>query len=557
MAYDYKKHFGEITLTQDLTTCPRSARGVWRRPSGTPSTHQIVLYLGCNVLRTSHMVRTVTAIFDRLGLDYVAVGGPTCCCGIVHHRNGDTAASGGMNKRTVELFQRYKPERSGDQWCPSCMYFYDEVRNSPGRSRCATRRSSWPTVSRRSSSRIGSTRRSRSTTTRRASRDGARSMRRAACSRPCRGSATSRSSRSRGLDALHRRRQAQLGQSVWDGLIRDEIGRARAGGAEILATVYHGCQRLICGFEAEGRRSRSRHYLSVFARALGIEFEDRLQEFRLWQDPERVLAESTPCQTREPRRVDARGSRGKTFGRIAIAPGAGIGRGFLAAVPASRSETVVEIGLFTEFEWRPGADEAQAFDESLAQVTAAEDLGYDAVWLAELHFQKGVRFCLAARRRRRDRRADEAREDRLRRPGCCRSSIIRCASPRDVATARPPEQGTTRLQGGTKRAPRPLHGLQASRTTRARSDSTRRSKILLKAWTEGPSSPTRASTSSSATSAPCPGRTQKPHPPLASPRRQESYAAVGRRGLPIFPGGADVEHQRARALRRRLSRRVA
>jgi alkanesulfonate monooxygenase SsuD/methylene tetrahydromethanopterin reductase-like flavin-dependent oxidoreductase (luciferase family) len=34
-------------------------------------------------------------------------------------------------------------------------------------------------------------------------------------------------------------------------------------------------------------------------------------------------------------------------------------------------------------------DEAQAFDESLAQVTAAEALGFDSVWLAEIHFQKG------------------------------------------------------------------------------------------------------------------------------------------------------------------------
>ena len=48
----------------------------------------------------------------------------------------------------------------------------------------------------------------------------------------------------------------------------------------------------------------------------------------------------------------------------------------------------MEIGLFTEFEWRTGVDEAQAFDDSLHQVTLAEDLGYDAVWLAELHFQK-------------------------------------------------------------------------------------------------------------------------------------------------------------------------
>jgi len=113
--------------------------------------------------------------------------------------------------------------------------------------------------------------------------------------------------------------QAQLGQNVWDALIRDEIERARAGDALTLATIYHGCQRLMCSFEAEGRITIE-HYLSVFARALGIEFEDRYKTFRLWQDPERVLAESTPCQTAnhiDPAR--ARQLVEKTFGRIATA----------------------------------------------------------------------------------------------------------------------------------------------------------------------------------------------------------------------------------------------
>jgi heterodisulfide reductase subunit B len=77
------------------------------------------------VLRTSHLVRTVTAVFDLLGLDYVAVGGPTYCCGIVHHQQGDTAAAAGMNQRTVELFQRYRPQEVV-MWCPSCIYFYDD-----------------------------------------------------------------------------------------------------------------------------------------------------------------------------------------------------------------------------------------------------------------------------------------------------------------------------------------------------------------------------------------------------------------------------------------------
>src|SRR2546430_16762546 len=48
----------------------------------------------------------------------------------------------------------------------------------------------------------------------------------------------------------------------------------------------------------------------------------------------------------------------------------------------------MEFGLFTEFQCPAGMREAAAFDESMAQMKAAEDLGFDAVWLAEIHFQK-------------------------------------------------------------------------------------------------------------------------------------------------------------------------
>ena len=72
--------------------------------------------------------------------------------------------------------------------------------------------------------------------------------------------------------------QQQLGKAVWDGLVRDEIARAHAGGADTLATIYHGCQRLLCGFEAEaplggralplGLRARARHRLRGHLQAL-------------------------------------------------------------------------------------------------------------------------------------------------------------------------------------------------------------------------------------------------------------------------------------------------
>jgi alkanesulfonate monooxygenase SsuD/methylene tetrahydromethanopterin reductase-like flavin-dependent oxidoreductase (luciferase family) len=48
----------------------------------------------------------------------------------------------------------------------------------------------------------------------------------------------------------------------------------------------------------------------------------------------------------------------------------------------------MQVGLFTEFQCPPGMSETRAFDESMTQMQAADELGYDAGWLAELHFQK-------------------------------------------------------------------------------------------------------------------------------------------------------------------------
>ena len=116
--------------------------------------------------------------------------------------------------------------------------------------------------------------------------------------------------------------QAQVGIELWNGMVRDQIARARTAGATTLATIYHGCQRLLCGFESEGGIAVE-HYLSVFARALGIEFEDKYKKYRLWQDPARVLADMTPCQRAnavDP--VRARQLVEDTFGPLVLPPAA-------------------------------------------------------------------------------------------------------------------------------------------------------------------------------------------------------------------------------------------
>ena len=46
----------------------------------------------------------------------------------------------------------------------------------------------------------------------------------------------------------------------------------------------------------------------------------------------------------------------------------------------------MEFGMFHEFQWSPGMGATEAFEQSFAQVDAAERWGLDAMWLAELHF---------------------------------------------------------------------------------------------------------------------------------------------------------------------------
>jgi Fe-S oxidoreductase len=266
------------------------------------------------------MIRTVTALFDHLGLDYVAVGGVTYCCGIVHHRNGDTAAGEGMSHHTIELFKRYRPD-DVVMWCPSCIHFYDDIlqQRLPFRVRHTTEflADQLPRLAftHRVDARVALHRHAVGE---------ARQREGAACRRLLEAlpgveyvdiEPTPDFDRSCGPAVPQK-----LGPDRWDALVRDELRRAAAAGATTMATIYHGCQRMTCHFEEE-QPLAIEHYLSVFARGLGIEFEDRYKTFRLWQDPERVLEESTPCQTAnhvDPAR--ARQLVEKTFGRIAVTP---------------------------------------------------------------------------------------------------------------------------------------------------------------------------------------------------------------------------------------------
>lgn len=315
MSFDYGQYYGEITRTDDLLT-RRNERTWSLKAPRDGERHDLVLYLGCNVLRTSHMIQTVTAIFDRLGLDYVAVGGPTYCCGIQHHRRGQEASGERYANHTIELLARMAP-REVVMWCPSCIQFYDEVLHAD-----------LPFPKRHTAEFLAErVERGDFSFTERVDARVALHYHRASEPREREGLAGRRLLAAvPGIELVDyvpderwgrtcTRLAEQLGPDVWQRMVLDEVDVALAAGATHMAGIYHGCHRELCRFEAE-RPIVFEHYLTLFARALGIEFEDTYKKYVGWADPDRILADATPCMAANG--VDPETARGlviKTFGK--------------------------------------------------------------------------------------------------------------------------------------------------------------------------------------------------------------------------------------------------
>jgi len=123
--FDYSAYFGSITPLAD--TLRDSPTRFWEAsPEQIQQRHDYVLYLGCNVLRTVHLAEAIVAVLKTLGVDFITLGGPSNCCGIVHFRNGDTAVSSRLTRHTLGKFTRIRP-KAVLMYCPSCHSHMDAV----------------------------------------------------------------------------------------------------------------------------------------------------------------------------------------------------------------------------------------------------------------------------------------------------------------------------------------------------------------------------------------------------------------------------------------------
>jgi heterodisulfide reductase subunit D len=116
------KVLSRLQLPRDFVgrvTRPARADGGDERPD-------VVMYLGCNVLKTPHIALLCLDVLDRLGTRYVVSGGPANCCGVIQFRAGDPATSARVGGGTVAGFAALGAPRVLT-WCPTCNIQLGEI----------------------------------------------------------------------------------------------------------------------------------------------------------------------------------------------------------------------------------------------------------------------------------------------------------------------------------------------------------------------------------------------------------------------------------------------
>jgi heterodisulfide reductase subunit D len=289
--FPFAEYFGEINTLADLQFMPGEKRYI-DRPSAAPEPKDLLLYLGCNVLRTAHLAKTVIDVLRAMGFDFNTAGGPAHCCGIIHYHNKEPGGARTVAANSMRHFARYGAKKVL-MWCPSCNEHYDEVVTQEQDVSFAYEHVS--AFIARHLDRVRFVRRVEKkvavhfhTGFPQSDLDG-KNIRAILDAIP-------------GLDLVDIPSTAALGRHCapkwigrigrpqWQEEINRVLGAARDAGVDILATLYHSCQREICEAEAKYPFAIV-NYISLLGEAMGIEHPDLYKRFKLKADPDAVYDE--------------------------------------------------------------------------------------------------------------------------------------------------------------------------------------------------------------------------------------------------------------------------
>jgi Fe-S oxidoreductase len=120
------KVLSRLQLPADFVSRVTRSAPASARPANPSRSPDVVMYLGCNVLKTPHIALLCLDVLDRLGTTYQVFGGPANCCGILQLRAGDPAGAARIGGSTVAGFAATGAPRVLT-WCPTCNIQFGET----------------------------------------------------------------------------------------------------------------------------------------------------------------------------------------------------------------------------------------------------------------------------------------------------------------------------------------------------------------------------------------------------------------------------------------------
>ena len=255
---------------------------------------EVVLHLGCNILRTARLAFDVVVLLKNLGVNFVAIAGPQFCCGIVHHRAGDVEGGNKFARATAAKFEAYGAKQIVI-WCPTCQIRFEELMQKgviPAMpmihaSVFLAAKSSYfhsrPLQSTRLTvhTHVGSVERELEA-------NSAIKLLQAIPGVEVAGVVSSPDLGYQCAPVLLPQLSSERFRSILDNLVRE----ARKVRSDKLVTLYHSCHRELCGVGEEALPIQN--YVSVLAEALGFAHRDYFQEFKKLNTPEGIVNLSRP-----------------------------------------------------------------------------------------------------------------------------------------------------------------------------------------------------------------------------------------------------------------------
>jgi Fe-S oxidoreductase len=256
---------------------------------------EVLMNFGCNVRQTPHLMREACSVLETLEVDFAAVAGQQFCCGKPYSNARFADAARSVVEASVKRMASYQPQRA-IQWCSACeMQFHDIVIPDVG---IAFQSDGFAAYLIERLDEMGS------------DVPWKRDVRIKVVVHGHLGEHVVRDAhppvvmellrRIPGVEVITYANTPALqicdnaGVKIRD-INSEEYHAAQAelesyladNGADTLVTMYHSCTRELSKFQSD--KLRINHYVSVLARALGVEKPDRFSEYWRLGEPARVV----------------------------------------------------------------------------------------------------------------------------------------------------------------------------------------------------------------------------------------------------------------------------